>query len=91
MTEANKIQRLKFCLAMLNENSLHSPEPTFKDMEDRVHIDEKWFVMTRERNTYYVHPKEPKPLHTVKNKNNIGKVMFLTVVVIHCIVLFIML
>jgi hypothetical protein len=80
MTEANKIQRLKFCLAMLNENSLQSPEPTFKDMEDRVHIDEKWFVMTRERNTYYLHPKEPKPLRTVKNKNSIRKVMFLTAV-----------
>jgi hypothetical protein len=65
---------------MLSENSLLSPEPAFKVMDDRVHIDEKWFILTRERNTYYLHPKEPKPLRTVKNKNQIGKVMFLTAV-----------
>jgi hypothetical protein len=65
---------------MLDENSLTSSQPTFKDMDNMVHIDEKWFIMTRERNTYYLHPQEPKPLRTVKNKNNIGKVMFLTAV-----------
>jgi hypothetical protein len=65
---------------MFDENSLTSSQPTFKDMDNMVHIDEKWFIMTRERNTYYLHPQEPKPLRTVKNKNNIGKVMFLTAV-----------
>jgi hypothetical protein len=65
---------------MLNKNSLSSPRPAFKDMDDMVHIDEKWFTMTRERNMYYLHPQEPKPLRTVKNKNSIGKVMFLTAV-----------
>jgi hypothetical protein len=80
LTEANKVQRMKFCLAMLNENSLPSPEPTFKVMDDMVHIDEKWFILSRVRNTYYLLPKEPKPLRTVKNKNNIAKVMFLTAV-----------
>jgi hypothetical protein len=65
---------------MLNKNSLSSPRPTFKDMDDMVHIDEKWFIMTRERNTHYLHPQEPKPLSTMKNKNRIGKVMFLTTV-----------
>jgi hypothetical protein len=69
-----------FCVDMLSEDSLLSPEPAFKVMDDRVHIDEKWFILTRERNTYYLHPKEPKPLRTVKNKNQIGKVMFLTAV-----------
>ncbi|KAK1681306.1 hypothetical protein QYE76_042154 [Lolium multiflorum] len=80
LTEGNKIQRLQFCLDMVNEESLSSPEPTFKVMDNMVHIDEKWFIMTKERNTYYLHPEEPKPLRTVKNKNSIGKVMFLTAV-----------
>lgn len=65
---------------MLIENSMLSPEPTFKIMDARVHIDEKWFVLSREKNTYYLHPKEPKPMRTTKNKNKIGKVMFLTAV-----------
>jgi hypothetical protein len=47
-------------------------------MDDMVHIDEKWFIMTRERNPHYLHPQEPKPLRIVKNKNRIGKMMFLT-------------
>jgi hypothetical protein len=73
MTEANKIQRLQHCLSMLDENS----PCRFKDMDNFVHIDEKWFDMTRVNNSYYLLPEEPKPLRTVKNKNSIGKVMFL--------------
>ena len=45
-----------------------------------VYIDEKWYDMTREKNTYYLLPEEPKPVCTMQNKNNIWKVMFLTVV-----------
>jgi hypothetical protein len=37
-------------------------------MDQRVHIDKEWFIMTRERNTYYLQPKEPKHLGTFKNK-----------------------
>jgi hypothetical protein len=36
--------------------------------------------MTRAKNTYYLLPEEADLLRTVKNKNNIGKVMFLTAV-----------
>jgi hypothetical protein len=61
---------------MLDENS----PCRFKDMDNFVHIDEKWFDMTRVNNSYYLLPEEPKPLRTVKNKNSIGKVMFLAAV-----------
>jgi hypothetical protein len=80
LTEANKIERLKFCLAMLNYNSLTSLEPSFKVIDDRVYIDEKWFILKRWKNTYYLLPDEPKPLRTARNKNSICKVMFLTAV-----------
>ncbi|KAE8795540.1 hypothetical protein D1007_29426 [Hordeum vulgare] len=43
-------------------------------------LDEKWFDMTRLKNSYYVLPREPPPERTVTNINSIGKVMFLTVV-----------
>jgi hypothetical protein len=80
MTLANKIQRLQFCVSMLDENFDEKLPSKFKEMDDIVHMDEKWFDMTRVRNTYYLHPEEPKPLRSVKNKNSIGKVMFLTAV-----------
>ncbi|XP_040243902.1 uncharacterized protein [Aegilops tauschii subsp. strangulata] len=49
-------------------------------MTNMVHIDEKWFDMTRVKNSYYVLPGEPEPKRTMSNTHNIGKVMFLTAV-----------
>jgi hypothetical protein len=77
---ANKTERLKFCISMLDENWITAPRPIFKEMDNIVHIDEKWFNMTQKNNTYYLLPEEAAPLRTVQNKNSIGKVMFLTVV-----------
>jgi hypothetical protein len=65
---------------MLDEKSDENLQCIFKEMDNMVHIDEKWFDMMRVRNRYYLHPEEPKPLRSVKNKNSIGKVMFLTAV-----------
>nr|XP_051221151.1 uncharacterized protein LOC127339328 [Lolium perenne] len=52
----------------------------FKEMDNFVHIDEKWFDLTQKNNVYYLVPGEPTPYRTVHNKNSIGKVMFLTAV-----------
>ena len=40
LTDENKLARLEFCLNERGQNDL------FKDMFDRVHIDEKWFYLT---------------------------------------------
>uniref|UniRef100_A0ACD5XP25 Uncharacterized protein n=1 Tax=Avena sativa TaxID=4498 RepID=A0ACD5XP25_AVESA len=80
ITPANKLKRLEFCVSMLDEDQLTTPRPFFKKMDNIVHIDEKWFYMTKENNNYYLLPDEPRPFRTVQNKNNIGKVMFLTAV-----------
>ncbi|KAE8790025.1 putative transposase [Hordeum vulgare] len=76
----NRIARLKFCISMLDELWISTPCPLFKPMTDMIHIDEKWFDMTRVKNTYYLLPHEPTPERPVPNSNCIGKVMFLTVV-----------
>ena len=76
----NKISRLKFCISMLDETTLENDRPSFNDMSRIVHIDEKWFDMTKRKSTYYLLPQEEAPLRTVPNKNSIGKVMFLTAV-----------
>ncbi|KAE8777277.1 hypothetical protein D1007_50045 [Hordeum vulgare] len=38
---ANKIARLKFCISMMDEHSISTPYPSFKSMNNMVHIDEK--------------------------------------------------
>ncbi|WCJ43832.1 hypothetical protein M5689_024545 [Euphorbia peplus] len=79
LKDANKISRLKFCISMLEENSLPH-EPIFKGMFNTIHIDEKWFYLTKESENYYMLPDEFEPVRTCKSKNFIGKVMFLAVV-----------
>ena len=59
----------------------------FKDMFDRVDIDEKWFYQTRDGTQYIMtsgefdeegdEENEPEPHRTISHKNHITKVMFL--------------
>uniref|UniRef100_A0ACD5WCC7 Uncharacterized protein n=1 Tax=Avena sativa TaxID=4498 RepID=A0ACD5WCC7_AVESA len=69
----NKIKRLKFCISMIDETTISKAMPSFKSMENIIHIDEKWFDMTKRNRTYYLLPEEEDPLRTVQNKNNIGR------------------
>uniref|UniRef100_A0A8I7B310 Transposase n=1 Tax=Hordeum vulgare subsp. vulgare TaxID=112509 RepID=A0A8I7B310_HORVV len=72
--------RMKFCLSMLDETTIETGRPKFNTMHNIVHIDEKWFYMTKNRN-YYLLDEEEEPTRTIQSGASIGKVMFLTVVV----------
>ncbi|OMO85689.1 hypothetical protein COLO4_21501 [Corchorus olitorius] len=61
---------------MLESASL-THDSTFKGMYNVVHIDEKWFYMTKKIEKYYLLPDEEEPYRTCKSKNFIPKVMFL--------------
>ncbi|CAA0806006.1 Unknown protein [Striga hermonthica] len=61
---------------MLDESTTSS-EPNFKGMYNYVHIDEKWFYMTKKEQTYYLLDNEEDPHRSCQSKNNIEKVMFL--------------
>ena len=55
--------RVKFCLSMLDKNSLsHSQQ--FVDMENVIHIDEKRFYLTKKSETYYLIADEEEPHRT---------------------------
>lgn len=69
-----------FCILMLDQATLGDAEPKFIDMHNIVHIDEKWYYMTKKGRKYYLLPEEDDPVRAVQNKNSIGKVMFLTAV-----------
>ena len=77
---ANRIDRLKFSISMVDERTLLDAMPSFKDMQKIVHTDEKWFDLTKKKRTYYLSPEEPNPERSLQSKNRIGKVMFLCAV-----------
>ncbi|XP_012851562.1 PREDICTED: uncharacterized protein LOC105971259 [Erythranthe guttata] len=55
-------------------------DPIFNGMYNIVHIDEKWFNMTKKSEHYYLLPDEEDPLRTCKSKNFIANVMFLVAI-----------
>lgn len=63
LKEENRKKRLEFCLSMLDKNSL-SFEPKFINMYNIVHIDDKWFYMTKKIEKYYLLPSEEEPYRT---------------------------
>lgn len=75
LTEKNKIERLKFCLSMVD-----SATGFFDTMYNQVHVDEKWFYMTKNSRNYYVLDGEIAPNRTTKSKRFVTKVMFLAAV-----------
>ncbi|OMO51810.1 Transposase, Tc1-like protein [Corchorus olitorius] len=79
LKDGNKRTRLQFCLSMLEERSLPH-EPIFQGMYNVIHIDEKWFYLTKQSQKYYLLPDEEDPLRTCTSKNFIGKVMFLVAI-----------
>ncbi|KAL7154802.1 hypothetical protein ABFS83_03G027500 [Erythranthe nasuta] len=78
LMEENKKARLQLCISMLESDSIPY-DPVFIGMYNIVHIDEKWFYMTKKSGKYYLLPDED-PLRTCKSKNYIGKVMFLAAI-----------
>ena len=53
LTADNKTERLKWCLSMLDEDTLPT-EPKFKYMDNIIHLDEKWFNMTKKARNFYL-------------------------------------
>ncbi|KAM0860771.1 hypothetical protein ACQ4PT_046328 [Festuca glaucescens] len=79
LTDDNKVARVRFCLSMFDELTLPE-DPTFKEMYNVIHIDEKWFYRTRGSQNYYLAPDEEDPYKSTQSKNFIEKVMFLAAV-----------
>ena len=76
LTEENKLARL------LMANHFRDPQDPskFQDMRDRIHVYEKWFFLTREKERYLLVSDEKNPKRCIKHKSHITKVMFLCAV-----------
>ena len=70
LTEPATFKRFMFVMSKPNG-------PIFKEQEDEVHVDEKWFYLTRDQENYIMVDDEPDPQRTVKHKSHVEKVMFL--------------
>ncbi|XP_057789696.1 uncharacterized protein LOC131006537 [Salvia miltiorrhiza] len=47
-------------------------------MYNTIHIDEKWFYLTKTKDRYYLMPDENEPYRTCKSKRFILKIMFVS-------------
>lgn len=57
LTDDNKRARMAFVVRFVNEATL-----LYSPMHDIIHLDEKWFYMTRASQRIYLSPNEPPPL-----------------------------
>ncbi|VFQ95647.1 unnamed protein product [Cuscuta campestris] len=79
LCEKGKLKRLKYYLDHITAPSIPI-NPTFHHFYDYIHIDEKWFNITKEKTTFYALPEEPDPYRTAQSKAHIPKIMFLAAV-----------
>ncbi|KAK9723962.1 hypothetical protein RND81_05G037300 [Saponaria officinalis] len=79
LTKKNKIARINWVLSKISASSLGG-NLVYDTMYDIVHIDEKFFTMTRTTTNYYMLPNEPRPHRTCQSKRFISKIMFMAAV-----------
>ncbi|XP_021850422.1 uncharacterized protein [Spinacia oleracea] len=75
LTNGNLKERLKWRLGALDQNT-----GGFNHMYNIIHLDEKWFYMTKGTQRYYLLPNDLGPYRSCKSKRFITKVMFLCAV-----------
>lgn len=74
LTDDHKIARIDYALTM---RDAEKDNKTYQDMYDRVHVDEKWFYLTKDKRCYILAIDEEPPKRTTSHKGFIAKVMFL--------------
>ncbi|XP_042030051.1 uncharacterized protein LOC121776981 [Salvia splendens] len=79
LTAANKLARMKWGLIHV-QPLVHNGMLKYHTMHNVVHIDEKWFFMTKATDRYYLLPDEEEPYRSCKSKRFITKVMFMCAV-----------
>ena len=73
LTEENKVARLLMALHFRDPVDLTK----YHDMLDQIHLDEKWFFLTQEKEIYLLLLEEKNPKCCMKHKSHMTKVMFL--------------
>jgi len=84
LTEANKVRRLEHAMSKIDLNTrttlarLGPAVPKYMPLFDEVHVDEKWFFLCHDGESYVLMGDEEEPPERhVKHKSHTTKVMFL--------------
>ena len=92
LTEENKVSRFEYCIEEIYGEPDRHGDYHYKDLYDRIDVDEKWFYMTKDQEKYIVVDSDfsssteteeeevetDVPTRRTRHKNYIGKVMFLS-------------
>ena len=76
LTEENKMSRMELALSFVDKNNTSK----FENMEDLIHIDEKWFYRTKDGQRFIIAADEEEPYRHVQHKTFLTKIMFLCAV-----------
>jgi hypothetical protein len=79
LTEVKKIHRFMFAADKIKlvPNGVRGRVPSFDGQYNKVHIDEKWFFLSKDEKKYILVDGEEPPEQTVEHKKYMDKVMFL--------------
>ncbi|KAH9120879.1 hypothetical protein LEN26_010930 [Aphanomyces euteiches] len=78
LTVPNQVWRVRHAMNFLSPESRGGH--IFANMYDFVHVDEKWFHVTKVKRKFYAYVDEPLPIRRVQSTKHITKVMFLAAV-----------
>ena len=76
LTEENKMSRMELALSFIYKNNTSK----FENMGDLIHIDEKWFYLTKDGQCFIIVADEEEPYRHVQHKSFLTKIMFLCAV-----------
>ncbi|XP_021715297.1 uncharacterized protein LOC110683258 [Chenopodium quinoa] len=76
LTEKHKISRLKWVLSHIDPIPAQG-DPNFRDMQQWIHLDEKWFYINPEARTFYLLPTEDDPYRAQQSRRFKIKAMFM--------------
>ena len=74
LTPENKLARIAFCYDDVDDDV-----GRFSEMNNIIHINEKWFNQTEINKTMYLVEGEKAPHRTTRHKSHIPRIMFLAV------------
>ena len=76
LTEENKMSRMELALSFMDKNNTSK----FENMEDLIHIDEKWFYLMKDGQCFIIAANKEEPYRHVQHKSFLMKIMFLCAV-----------
>ena len=76
LMDENKVSRMELSLSFINKNDTSK----FEHMEDLIHIDKKWFYLTKDGQRFIIAADKAEPYRHVQHKSFLMKIMFLCAV-----------